>query len=383
MHDDLLARRADYPILATKRGYLINNSLGAMPAGVYDRLRDYADLWASRGVVAWTDWIPEMTRVADLVGAVIGAPAGTTVMHQNVATLIGAVASALDLTGRRNRIVYSELDFPSCHYVWSAQARYGGEVVLVGSDDGITVDPQRMADAIDERTAIVPISHVLFKSAAIFDFAPVVEKAHRVGALVLLDAYQSAGAVPLDVVAADVDFCVGGSVKWLCGGPGAGWLYGKPSVVDALQPTQVGWFGHASPFEFVFDAIDYAPGIGRFAGGTPGVPAAYAAAPGYQAILDVGVDRIRERSMSLTQPLVEGALERGFTVRSPVDDKARGGAVTIDPGDAERVHHELIDRDFIVDYRPGAGIRVAPHFYNSADECSAILDEMAAIRAGR
>ncbi|HZG93664.1 MAG TPA: aminotransferase class V-fold PLP-dependent enzyme [Mycobacteriales bacterium] len=383
MHEDLLELRRNYPILDTKRGYLINNSLGAMPAAVHDRLREYADLWATRGVVAWRDWIPEMTRVADLVGAVIGAPPGTTVMHQNVATLIGAVASALDFSGQRNRIVYSVLDFPSCHYVWSAQARYGGEVVLVPSDDGMTVDPQRMVDAIDERTLIVPISHVLFKSSSIFDFAPVVERAREVGALVLLDAYQSAGAVPLDVVAADVDFCVGGSVKWLCGGPAAGWLYGKPAVVEALRPTQVGWFGHAAPFEFVFDSIDYAPGIGRFAGGTPGVPAAYAAAPGYQAVLDVGVDRIRERSMSLTQPLLEGALERGFAVRSPVDPTTRGGAVTIDPGDAEKVHHELLARDFVVDHRPGAGIRVAPHFYNTAEECTAVLDEMAAIRSGR
>jgi kynureninase len=382
VHDDLLGLRGNYPILDAKRAYLINNSLGAMPVGVYDRLREYADLWAARGVVAWHDWVPEMTRVADLVGAVVGAPPGTTVLHQNVASLIGAVASALDFSGRRNRIVYSELDFPSCHYVWSAQARYGGQVVLVPSDDGITVDPQRMVDAIDDRTAIVPISHVLFKSAAIFDFEPVVAKAHSVGALVLVDAYQSAGAVPLDVVASDVDFCVGGSVKWLCGGPGAGWLYGKTSVVETLRPTQVGWFGHATPFDFAFDEIDYAPGIGRFAGGTPGVPAAYAAAAGYQAILDVGVERIRERSMSLTQPLLEEALDRGFTVRSPYDVKARGGAVTIDPGDAERVHHELIQRGFIVDYRPGAGIRVAPHFYNSADECAAILDEISRILRG-
>ncbi len=379
MHDDLLARRADYPILDTCT-YLINNSLGAMPAAVRDRLAEYADLWATKGVVAWNDWIPEMTRVADLVGAVVGAPPGTTVMHQNVASLVGAVASALDFSGARNRVVYSELDFPSCHYIWAAQERHGAELVIVASDDGMTVDPERMVAAIDERTTVVPISHVLFKSASIFDFAPVVARAHEVGALVLLDAYQSAGAVPLDVVASEVDLCVGGSVKWLCGGPGAGWLYARPEVAEALRPTQVGWFGHRAPFDFTFEAIDYAPGVARFMGGTPGVPAAFAAAPGYQAILEVGVRRIRERSVSLTQPLLEGALERGFTVRSPEDPSRRGGAVTIDPGDAQRVHEELIRRGFVVDHRPGAGIRVAPHFYNTADECTAVLDEMVAIR---
>jgi kynureninase len=174
--------------------------------------------------------------------------------------------------------------------------------------------------------------------------------------------------------------CVGGSVKFLCGGPGNGWLYVRPDLAESLRPAAVGWISHDRPFAFEWDAIDYAPGVRRFAGGTPNVPAAYAAAPGYQAVVDVGVERIRERSMALTQPLVEGALERGFVVRSPHDPKHRGGHVTIDPGDAERVHHELIARKFLVDYRPGSGIRVAPHFYNTADECTAVLDEMATLR---
>ncbi|HVE63268.1 MAG TPA: aminotransferase class V-fold PLP-dependent enzyme [Mycobacteriales bacterium] len=381
MHHDLLQRRADYPILQNKT-YLINNSLGAMHAASRDRLSEYADLWASEGVVAWRTWLPEMVRVADLVGAIIGAPAGTTVMGQNVASLLGAVASALDFTGSRNRVVCTELDWPGSHYLWTEHARFGVQTAVVPSSDGMTIDAARVVEEIDERTAVVSISHVLFKSAYIVDIAPIVERAHQVGALVLLDAYQSAGAVPVDVVAADVDLCVGGSVKYLCGGPGNGWLYIKPTLVQSLRPAQVGWFGHARPFGFEFDAIDYADGVARFAGGTPGVPAAYAAAPGYQAILDVGIDRIRERSLSMTQPMLEDALERGFVVRSPQDAAVRGGHVTIDPGDAEHVHDELIRRGFVVDYRPGAGLRVAPHFYNSAEECTAILDEMSAIRAG-
>lgn len=382
MHDDLLERRKDYPILDSKT-YLINNSLGAMHAGSRDGLADFAALWATEGVVAWNTWLPEMVRVADLVGAVIGAPPGTTVMGQNVASLLGAVVSALDFSAPRNRVVCTDLDWPGSHYLWTEHARFGVETVVVPSPDGMTIDSEQVAAAIDESTAVVSISQVFFKSAYVVDVAPIVERAHQVGALVILDAYQAAGAVPVDVVALDVDFCVGGSVKYLCGGPANGWLYVKPTLVETLRPMHVGWFGHARPFGFEFDAIDYAPGVARFAGGTPGVPAAYAAAPGYQAILDVGVDRIRERSLSMTQPLLDDALSRGFTVRSPYDGAVRGGHVTIDPGDAHHVHDELIRRGYVVDHRPGAGIRVAPHFYNSADECTAILDEMSAIRAGR
>ncbi len=385
MHEDLLARREDYPILATKT-YLINNSLGAMHCATRTRLAEYVDLWATEGVVAWARWQPEMVRIADLVGAVIGAPPGTTVLRQNVADLMAAVGSCIDFTGRRNRVVYSDLEWPGSHYLWKEHGRYGAQPLVVPSDgDGVSLDPQRLVDAIDDRTALVAISHVLFRSSTLVDVAPVVERAHQVGARFLLDAYQSAGSMPVDVERLGVDFCVGGSVKYLCGGPGAGWLYVKPEVAVELRPAQVGWWGHARPFGFEFDAVEYAPGVGRFVGGTPGVPSAYAASAGYEAILDVGVGRIRERSVSLTQPLLEDALSRGFTVRSPVQAASRGGHVTIDPGDSEHVHDQLIARGFVVDHRPGVGIRVAPHFYNSRDECVAVLEEMTAIRtdAGR
>ncbi len=382
LHDDLLKRRDDYPILSGKT-YLINNSLGAMHRGVGDALAAYADCWATEGVEAWNHWLPYMTEVADLVGSIIGAPPGSTVMHQNVAALLGAIVSCLDFSGPRDRVVTTAMDWPGTHYLWTEHARYGVDLVVVPTDDGIGVDAQRVADAIDSRTLVVSVSHVLFKSAYVMDLAPIVAKAHEVGALVLLDSYQAAGIVPFSVTGLGVDFCIGGSVKYLCGGPGNGWLYVAPSLAETLRPAQVGWFGHARPFGFEYDAIDYAPGVRRFMGGTPGVPAAYAAVPGYEAVRDVGVERIRERSLSLTQPLLEGALERGFTVRSPHDPTRRGGHVTIDPGDSQRVHDELLRRSFSVDHRPGVGIRVGPHFYNTAEECAAILDEMAAIRAGR
>jgi kynureninase len=379
-YDDLLSRRDDYPILS-RSTYLISNSLGAMHRDTRKRLQDYADLWDTEGVVAWKTWFPEMTHVANLVGATIGAPPGTTVLRQSVADAVVAVASCFDLRDRRNRIVTTAADWPGTHYFWTEHCtRFGGELVVVPFEpDGLSVDVERIVAAIDDMTLLVSVSLVQFRTSALLDLAPVVEAAHRHGALVLLDAYQGAGTVPLDVAAARVDFCVGGSVKYLCGGPGNGWLYVRPDLAESLRPAAVGWISHEKPFDFDWAQIRYAPGVMRFAGGTPNVPAAYAAAPGYQAIVDIGVSRIRERSMSLTQPLLEGALERGFTVRSPHDPQARGGHVTIDPGDAEHVHEELIQRGFVVDYRPGSGIRAAPHFYNTADECTALLDEMAAL----
>lgn len=383
MHEDLLGRRSDYPILS-RSTYLINNSLGAMHRETRTRLQDYADLWDTEGVVAWDTWFPEMIRVASLVGAVIGAPPGTTVLRQNVADAITTVASCFDLGGRRNRVVTTAADWPGTHYFWTEQlARAGGELVVVPFEpDGLTIDTQRVVDAIDDRTLLVSVSLVQFRTSALLDIAPIVAAAHAHGGLVLLDAYQGVGTVPVDVVRHDVDMCVGGSVKFLCGGPGNGWLYVRPDLAELLRPAAVGWISHEQPFAFDWDAIRYAPGVMRFAGGTPNVPAAYAAAPGYQAIVDIGIERVRERSLSLTQPLLEGALERGFTVRSPHDPQRRGGHVTIDPGDSERVHHELVARRFVVDHRPGSGIRVAPHFYNSADECVAVLDEMQRIRDG-
>lgn len=380
MHEDLLSLRPEYPILATSV-YLVNNSLGAVHRETATRLQRYYDEWATQGVRAWDHWMPELRRIGDLVGRIIGAPAGTTVIRQDVASLMGAVASCVDWSGRRNRVVYSDLEWPSSHYLWQEQRRLGADVVVVPSDgDGVHLDVARLVDAIDERTALVPISLVLFRSSTLLDVVPVIEKAHAVGAWVLLDAYQAAGAVPVDVSALGTDFCVGGSVKYLCGGPGAAWLYVRPGLADELRPGQVGWFGHERPFDFAFEEFRPAAGVGRFAGGTGNVPSAYAASAGYEGVLAAGLQRIRERSVSLTQPLLEGALERGFAVCSPVDPAHRGGHVTIDPGRSREVHDELLRRGFIVDHRPGSGIRVGPHFFNTADEVAALLAEMAQVR---
>ena len=383
VHPELIERRADYPILGTTT-YLASHTLGAMHRATPVRLAEFTDLWATQGITAWDTWLPEMTRVADLVGGVIGAPPGTTVLRANVADLLVTLLSCLDFGGRRNRIVYAdEVEWPGSHYMLTEYQRYGADVVTVpiSDDGGVTVDEARLAEAIDGRTALVYVSAVLFRTSTILDIAAIVEKAHDAGAIVVLDAYQAAGTVPLDVVALDVDVALGGSVKYLCGGPGSAWMYVADRLVGTLRPSAVGWFGHARPFDFDFDEVQYAPGIGRFTGGTPNAAAAYAAAPGYQAVLDIGVQKIRERSQALTQRLVAAVVGHGWEVHSPLQAERRGGHVAFDPGNARRVHDRLLERGIVVDERPGVGLRAAPHFYSTTDEVDALVENIAEIVA--
>ena len=371
MHEELLERREDYPVLSRKT-YLASHTLGAMHRGTPRALQRFSDLWAEHGVVAWEQWAPEVQRVGDLVGSLIGAPKGTTVMRQNVADLLGDLVSSLDWQGRRNRVVTSSLEWPGSLHLWSQIHRWGGEAVVVPGA-GLELDLQAMLEAIDERTLVVECSHVLFRTSSLNDVQPLIDKAHEVGALAVIDGYQAAGTVPVDVLALGADIYLGGSVKYLSGGPGNGWMYVREGL--ELEPVTPGWFGQAKPFDFD-PANHYAAGAARFMGGTSGVPAHYAAGPAYEALAEIGVQRIRERSVSMTQPLLESALERGFTVRSPHDAARRGGHVTIDPGDSERVLDKLLHQGFVVDRRPGVGIRVSPHFYNTLDEAMACLDAM-------
>jgi kynureninase len=378
--DDLLSYRHQFPIL-DRTIYLISHSLGAMPGKTYDRLHQYADTWATRGIRAWEEgWWEMPIAVGDKIGRIIGAQPGTVAMHQNVSVCQSIIISCFDLTAKRNKIVYEALNFPSVMYVYEAHARAAGaRVVEVPSDDGITIDTQRMIDAIDEETLLVPISHVIFRTAYIQDVKAIVEKAHRVGALVVLDAYQSSGTVPFSVEDLDLDFCTGGSVKWLCGGPGAGYLYVRPELQTKLAPKVTGWMAHRAPFAFEPGEIDYADDVHRFLHGSPAIPALYAAESGYDVINEIGVERIREKSIRQTTRLIELADEEGWSVNSPRDSARRGGSVIIDAPHAAAVVKELSARDILVDYRPGAGIRVGPHFYNKDDEIEQFVAEVKSI----
>jgi len=375
--DELLQWRREFPILE-KAVYLISHSLGAMPRATFDRLHEYADVWATRGVRAWAEgWWDMPLTVGDEVASIIGADKGTTVMHQNVSVCQSLILSCFELQPKRNKVVYSELEFASVKYVYEAHARDGRfRVEKVKSDDGTTVPLERMLAAIDEETLLVPISHVLFKSAFLQDARAITERAHEVGALVVLDTYQSAGTVPFSVKDLDVDFATGGSVKWLCGGPGAGYLYVAPRLHEKLEPKVTGWMAHEAPFAFEAAPIRYAPGVARFLHGSPAIPALYAAQSGYKIINEIGVEKIRGKSVRQTTRLIEMLEAEGFHVTSPRDSARRGGTITVNVEHAAAVTKELIKREIIVDYRPGAGVRISPHFYTKDEELEIIVREI-------
>jgi kynureninase len=370
---DLAAYRERFPILAHTT-YLINHSLGAMPAEAEDRLAEYARMWKERGIRSWGEgWWDMPLTVGDQIARIIGGAPGTTTMHQNVTVAEAIVLSCFSFEGERRRIVYEEGNFPSVRYLYQAQR--GAEIVVVPEGNSV-------ADAIDERTLLVPVTHVLFKTGEIQNVEAIVARAHEVGAYVVLDAYQSAGTVPLDVTQLGVDFAVGGSVKWLCGGPGAGWLYVRPDMVERLEPALTGWQAHARPFGFEPE-MEYAGGAARFLTGTPNVPALYAATAGYDLIEEIGLDRIRQHSMRQTSLLVALLDEAGFELTGPRDPDRRGGTVTVRTPGFEAVHGELARREILCDFRPDSGLRLGPHYFTTDDELAFALDQIAEILATR
>jgi len=377
--DDLLRYRSEFPILE-RTNYMISNSLGAMPRGVYDALHAYADTWPTRGVRAWEErWWMLAAEVGDEIGALMNAPPGSVSTHGNVTACQAVVASCFDFSGKRNKIVYSDLNFPSVMYFWEAQRQYGARVHMVKTEDGIIVPTDRLLDAIDEQTLVVPISHVVFRSSYINDAAAIIEKAHKVGAHVVLDTFQSLGTVPIDVQSLNVDFACGGVLKWLCGGPGVAYLYVRPDLGRKLEPKLTGWFAHQDPFGFEVGPVRYADPPFRFMNGTTQIPALEACRPGVRIIREAGVEKIREKSKRQTARLIELADRHGWRVNTPRDPAKRGGTVSIDMPDSQRVCRELLARDVLVDWRPKASVRFSPHFYNTDEEVDAAIVAVEAI----
>jgi kynureninase len=377
---ELLATRPDFPTL-TKGVHLISHSLGAMPAAARKYATQFIDEWENDSIASWGEhWLPAVHALGDLVGSVLGVAPGTVCMLPNVSIVQAVVASCFDFEGPRNKVVYDDLNFSTVHYVWQGQARRGAEVVVVKSEDGIHPPTEKLLEAIDERTLLVPISHVLFRSSAMYDARRIIERAHAVGAMVLLDVYQSAGTVPLSLAEWGCDLACGGSVKWACGGPGAAYLYVRPDLVDKLQPMATGWFGHAEPFAFDMGPMRYAKDVWRMIGGTMPVPAMYTARAGWETVARLGVERIRAKSLRQTRLLRDLVQARGFTVNTPLEDAARGGTVCFDFAGADVVSRELVRRRFFHDYRPRCGMRVSPHFYTTDDELRAFVDALDDVR---
>jgi kynureninase len=376
--DPLLAWRPKFPALEACV-HMISHSLGCVPAKAEEDLAEYFDLWSKRSITAWDEWIPEVGRAAARIEKIISAPAGSVAMHQNVSTVMSVLASCFDYK-ERPKVVYESLMFPTVSYVWKAEERRGAEVVLVPCPDGKTVDADAVCAAIDERTIAVPIQHVVFGTGFIQDVKKIAARAKQVGAHVILDCYQSIGTLPLDVVDLGVSFACGGSVKYLCGGPGAGWLYVRPDLVGQFEPRVTGWFGNAHPFAFTMPEQTYADTVMRYLGGTPAIAALYQSRAGHSIVAEIGVARIREKSLAMTARAIEKVDEAGFTLNSPREATRRGGSVVFDFVGAADVCRELNRRRFFCDHRPGVGMRIAPHFYTKAEEIDLFFAEVKKIR---
>jgi kynureninase len=386
MTDPLLAFRVEFPILE-RSTYLVSNSLGAMPRVVPDRLAEYARIWEQRGVRAWADaWWDMPLQVGDGIAPLLGAPAGTVAMTPNVTIAHAGILSSLHYAAPRDTIVMTALDFPSVRYVYEGLAtRLGARIHVVESPDGIRIDEDQLCAAIDERTRLVCISDVLFRSAYVLDVARIARHAHAMGALIAVDAYHSVGVVPVDVQATGVDWLTGGVLKWLCGGPGGSFVYASPTLPDDIRPAFTGWQAHSAPFAFA-DTMDHAPGAARWLTGTPPVPALYAATEGPRILQAAGMSAVRAKSTRQTARLIALADARGWTVNAPREAERRGGTVALDVPQGLAVARALLARDIVIDYRPGAGIRVAPHFYTSDDELETVvlaIDEILATEAWR
>ncbi len=379
--DSLLEYRKQFPALE-ECVHFISHSLGCVPARAKDDLAEFFELWRTKSITAWSDWLPEVDRASERIEKIISAPRGTVVMHQNVSGVMAMLASCFEYTPERNKVVYEATQFPTVSYVWQAEKRRGADCVLVPSKDGITIDTDAMCAAIDEHTLVVPMSHVVFSSAYIQDAKRICARAKEVGAHVILDCYQSIGTLPLDVLDLGTSFACGGSVKYVCGGPGAAWVYVRKDLIEQFAPRVTGWFGNEAPFAFTMPAQSYAEGIWRFMGGTPAIAALYQSRAGQQIIADIGVRKIREKSLVMTGKCIDWVDELGYKLNSPRDAATRGGSVVFDFVSAGDVCRELNRRKFFCDHRPGAGIRIAPHFYTKAEEIELFFGELKRIRGG-
>jgi kynureninase len=363
-------RREEFPTLASGI-HLLSHSLGPVPRAARESMNAYVEAWEHHtSEDAWaTSWWEMSTDVGDRIARILSAGPGSVQVQPNASIALSSVASCFDFKDTdRNKIVTSALDFPSMQYIWDAQSRIGAIVEVVHSDDGITVPLKHILNAIDDTTCLVALSHVSFRSSYRVDARAIVERAHKHGALVLLDVYQSAGAVELSPSEWEVDFLIGGTIKWLCGGPACGYLYVRPDLQKELAPRLTGWVAHAEPFAFAAAPMSYVDSVRRFAQGTPSIPALYSVLPGLQIIEEVGVKTIQAESQRRTEWMIEFALAHGWKVNSPREVSERGASVMIYVDDGPAMVNRLNERKVFVDCRPGVGLRISPHFFNTDEE---------------
>jgi kynureninase len=373
--------RDEFPTLVSGI-HLLSHSLGPVPRSARQSMLAYCDAWEHHtSEDAWaTSWWELSQRVGDRIARILGGPAGSVQIQPNASIGLATVASCFDFNAsRRNKVVTTALDFPSMEYIWEAQKQVGARVEVVPCPDGISIPLEQILDAIDEETCLVALSHTSYRSSYQIDASAIVQRAHSKGALVLLDVYQSAGVVPLEAEQWRVDFLIGGTIKWLCGGPSCGYLYVRPDLQRDLHPRLTGWVAHDAPFDFAHAPMRYARSVRRFAQGTPSIPALYSAIPGLDIIEAVGTANIASESQRRTQFIIDFAREHGWTLNTPPETNKRGGSVMIGVADGPAMVEQLAAKQVFVDCRPGAGLRISPHFFNTdgeVEEALTILKEM-------
>ena len=371
--------REEFPTLASGI-HLLSHSLGPVPRAARQSMIDYFDAWEHHtSEDAWaTSWWELSRRVGDRIARILGGQPGSVQIQPNASIALATAASCFDFkSGVRKKVVTTALDFPSMEYFWDGQRQIGAQVEVVPSVDGVSVPLERILEAIDSETCLVALAHTSYRSSYRVDVRPIVERAHAKGALVLLDVYQSAGVVQLNAADWKVDFLIGGTIKWLCGGPSCGYLYVRPDLQRDLRPRLTGWVAHDSPFDFAHAPMRYAKSVRRFAQGTPSIPALYSAMPGLEIIEAVSVSEIAGESQRRTQSMIDFARERSWTINTPLDKDERGGSVMIGVPDARTTAERLAERKVFVDWRPGAGLRISPHFFNTDEEIQEALNILA------
>lgn len=387
---DLDSIRKEFPILQ-RCTYLISNSLGAAPKKVQENLNRFYSLWADEGVSAWRkEWWGLSRKVGNLIASLLGAREDEVTMMANATQCHWVALSTKFLAEkeRRKKIVITEHDFPSAIYAISQIAKFRDwRIDSVRSHGQPGIDVRHILDRIDENTLFVATSHVYFKSGFIQNISEIAAHARRVGALTLIDGYHAPGTIPVNLKQLDVDFYLGGCLKWLCGGPGNSFLYVRPELASALQPQLTGWLAHSSPFTFSRE-MRYAKGSYRFMSGTPPIPCLYTAEAGLEFIRKIGLSQIREKSISQTRLIIEKAKKRGFSLFSPEKDSLRGGAVSVVIPHAFQVKQALEEKEIKVDFRKGRDdepdiIRVGPHFYSKDEEIEILFQAIDSIQASR
>jgi len=370
---DLEAIRAQFPILS-RRTYLNSCSLGALSLRSEMYLDDFRERWHDMGASAWYGhWLG---RVEDLRGRVAefwGSTPEELALLPSTSAALAMVTESVPM-GKRNRVVCTELDFPTLAYQWSVKPEI--DLVMLRSEDGVTIDPQQFADAVDERTLFLATSHVFFATGFQQDIEALARIAREAGAYSVIDGYQGAGQVPLTLSRTGVDFYTAGPLKWLCGGPGLAYLYVREQLIQSLRPRITSWFATERQFDFDLEGFEYRTDARRFELGTPALPTVHTALGGQELVDEVGIDAIVDRNRALTEHLIEGARSAGFSMAT-AEPEQRTSIVMIRHDDPSGAVKHLAEHDVIVDHRPGF-VRVSPHFYNTEVEINRFLDVLAA-----